>query len=452
MSAEKQRAEIRHVRERLDAWLEREHEVVSGRYIVRLFLLMAAAGRLKTSRPEIERRLAEGPDRDAFDRLVAEEAALQRSAGRPRSRLDAWLAEHDVGDLPLGRRYLRGLADSVPTLWDVVDVRAGRWIELRPRGTNKAVTRVDAASVPDAVGPGDRLLARVVEMPHGAELGTGLLTLPPGVALRRGATAPDLVEDAFGRWAAHRVGEASRGRGAGGGSSMGAGSERGRVLERVRKLYAMAQETEASPHEAEIALRRCQSLMAKFGISERDLETSAFGAAASPRRTVAMHVRYLGSAVAALHDVLFVTGGVDGVEFRGYELDADVARMTFEYLETAVERALTARRRGGDFPPGRSAAYDYRIGFAAEVCERVEAMVAGRERDERAASPTGTALTVRKREIVERECGAGLATERSRHRGVRDREAAAAGRTDGAEVSLDPQVGRGGAVPRLGRK
>ena len=228
------------------------------------------------------------------------------------------------------------------------------------------------------------------------------------------------------------------------------GPGRERLLERVRKLYAMAQETEASPREAEIALRRCQSLMARFGITESDLETSAFGTAASPRRTVAMHVRYFGSAVAALHDVLFVTGGLHGAEFRGYEIDVQVARLTLEYLEGAIERALAARRRAGGFPAGRSAAYDYRVAFASEVYARVDRIVAERRRAERAASATGTALTVLKREIVERECGRGLGTRTARHRDARDRGAAAAGRADGNAVSLDPQVDGAAPARRLG--
>ena len=52
--------------------------------------------------------------------------------------------------------------------------------------------------------------------------------------------------------------------------------ERQKLLERIRKLYAMAQEADSSPHEAEIALRRCQSLMQRFGVSEADLETPEF--------------------------------------------------------------------------------------------------------------------------------------------------------------------------------
>ncbi len=450
-SAATRRADIARIRERLDTWLESEPGSVGTAEARRFLLMLAPAARLGVPAGEVERRLAQTGDLDVVDRLVREESALRRSPRFPRSRLDVWLRDHDDHDLPHGTRYLQELAESDAALWDVVDVRAGEWAELRPRGTRQTVTRVGLSDTIGAIEPGDRLLARVVAMPHGAELGASvLLVLPPGVALLPGSSAPDLVEDVLGRWVAHRL-NGTRGGGTG---RPGAGSDatdRQRVLERVRKLYAMSQETEASPHEAEIALRRCQSLMAKFGISEADLETSAFGTAASPRRSVAMHARYLGSAVAALHDVLFVTGGLDGVEFRGYEIDVDVARMTFEYLENAVERALATRRRAGDFPAGRSAAYDYRIGFAAEVSRRVQAMVAERERAERAASPTGTALTVRKREIVDRECGQGLRTNRSTHRGVRDREAAAAGRADGARVSLDPQVRGGADAKRLGR-
>ena len=153
--------------------------------------------------------------------------------------------------------------------------------------------------------------------------------------------------------------------------------------------------------------------------------------------------------VSRLHDVLFVLNHDATPEFRGYEIDVHVATLTLDYLIDAVERALRARRRAGGFPPGRSASYDYRRGFAREVDERIEAIVAEREREERSASPTGTALTVRKREIVERECGRDLGTSYSRTRDTLHPDAAAAGREDGARVSLDRQVGGAAAVPAL---
>jgi hypothetical protein len=140
--------------------------------------------------------------------------------------------------------------------------------------------------------------------------------------------------------------------------------------------------------------------------------------------------------------VLYVSGGRESAHFRGYDLDVRVARLTLDYLSDAVERALTARRRAGDFPPGRMASYDYRLAFANEVSKRVATIVSERKAKEREASSTGTALTVRKLEIVRRECGKGLVSDTVHGRSAVNKTAASAGREDGSRVSLDPQVER----------
>ena len=141
-------------------------------------------------------------------------------------------------------------------------------------------------------------------------------------------------------------------------------AERDKLLERVAKLYRMSGETESSPHEAAIALRRCQALMTRFGITEADLQSSAFGAvpfkAAGAR--VPAHVLLLGQGVALLHDCLVVRGAT--LEFRGYAVDADVAALTFAYLSEAMERSLAVRKREGRVPAGRAPAHDYRVGYA----------------------------------------------------------------------------------------
>lgn len=222
--------------------------------------------------------------------------------------------------------------------------------------------------------------------------------------------------------------------------------DRAKLLDRIRKLFAMAQETEASPHEAEIALRRCQKLMERYGIQESDLHNSQF--TADTFRTgarIPMHIKWLALTVRALHDVLFVTGGPSGPEFRGYEIDVKVAKMTMEYLESATERSLTRRRKEGKFPPGRAAAYDYRVSFALEIYRRVSALVEERKAAE-TATQTGTSLTVKKMDIVQQECAQDLVSSKVRYKGVRTGAAADAGRLDGSRVSLDPQMAteRGG--------
>ena len=220
-----------------------------------------------------------------------------------------------------------------------------------------------------------------------------------------------------------------------------AGAERDKLLERVAKLYRMSGETESSPHEAAIALRRCQALMNRYGITEADLESSAFGATGfgAATKRVPTHVTFLGQAVALLHDCLVVRSA--GLEFRGYALDAEVARLTYDYLVDAMERSLAARKRDGSVAGGRAAAFDYRVGYAIAVLERCREIDRERRQAEAGGTGDGRALVVRKREIVEQECGRDLARGRTRQVRVRMGDAHEAGADDGREVSLNSRIG-----------
>jgi len=228
--------------------------------------------------------------------------------------------------------------------------------------------------------------------------------------------------------------------------------DREKLLSRIRKLYAMSRENESSPHEAEIAMRRCQSLMARFGISETDLETSEFGASkiAKAFRSVPNYVSVLGSAVALLHDCICVKS--DTIEFRGFSIDAEVATMTYEYLTQTMERSLKERKKAGSVSPGRTASFDYRVGFALAVLTRARLIDTERRAEEErlrmqtkgsdAENPTiqGNSLIVRKREIVHQSCMSGVVVGRTRRVRYRNGEAHSAGSSDGARVSLDTQL------------
>jgi len=224
--------------------------------------------------------------------------------------------------------------------------------------------------------------------------------------------------------------------------------ERDKVIDRVRKLYAMSQEAESSPHEAEIALRRCQSLMAKFGVTISELETSEYGSSTIGRsfRKVPSYVTLLSSAVALLHDCICVDSGE--IEFRGFSLDAEVATLTYEYLTKSMERSLQQRKKAGDVKPGRSASFDYRVGFGISVLnrcrqihkERLEAEQA-EQQAARNDSTYGSSLVVLKRELVEENCTYDIQGSRKRTVRFRNGSAHSAGALDGSDVSLDNQVG-----------
>ena len=191
-----------------------------------------------------------------------------------------------------------------------VDVR-----RVRGAGGVGGVRTVHELAGSEALSPGDHVLAEVLPVPSGRIFAAGLLPIEAGrVAGLAGLRGEALLRDGVTAWAVPMfrqagavlglpLDESPPGRAAGAAgpdaphpsdanaNDANAGNARAdaaspardadpasreRLLERIRKLYAMAQQTEASPHEAEIALRRCQSLTARFGITEDDLETSDF--------------------------------------------------------------------------------------------------------------------------------------------------------------------------------
>jgi len=224
--------------------------------------------------------------------------------------------------------------------------------------------------------------------------------------------------------------------------------DRQKLLDRIRRLYAMAQEADSSPHEAEIALRRCRSLMERFGVSESDLETPEFSSSKVGKgyRATPSYVSVLGASVGLLHDCLCVDSGT--LEFRGFSVDADVAPLTYHYLFDAMERSLKQRKAAGDVAPGRSASFDYRVGYAISVMRRCQAIdeerkagrmeVSGDESSETIA--VDHALVVKKLELVREACSGDLSRSRPRKVRYRDGEAHRAGTADGDEVSLDQQL------------
>jgi len=224
--------------------------------------------------------------------------------------------------------------------------------------------------------------------------------------------------------------------------------DRKKVISRVRKLYAMSQEAQSSPNEAEIALRRCQSLMSKFGVTVSELETSEYGSSTIGRsfRNVPSYVTLLSSAVALLHDCICVDSGE--IEFRGFSIDAEVATLTYQYLSRSMERSLQHRKKTGDVKPGRSASFDYRVGFGISVLNRCRVIHNERIEAEQAArgsasndSTYGSSLVVLKRELVEENCTNDIQGSRKRTVRFRSGSAHTAGASDGTEVSLDSQVG-----------
>ena len=223
--------------------------------------------------------------------------------------------------------------------------------------------------------------------------------------------------------------------------------DREKVIDRVRKLYAMSQASDSSPNEADIALRRCQSLMEKFGVTLSELDTSEYRSSSIGRRfhNVPGYVTLISSAVALLHDCICVDSGE--IEFRGFSIDAEVATLTYGYLTSAMERSLQLRKKEGAVPPGRSASFDYRVGYGVAVLNRCKAIhqerLAAEEHarnDAISGSTGGSSLVVLKRSLVEENCTDDIQGSRKRKVRFRSGTAHTAGESDGRDVSLDTQL------------
>ena len=215
-----------------------------------------------------------------------------------------------------------------------------------------------------------------------------------------------------------------------------------KLLKRIRNLYAMSKEHESSPHEAITALRRCQSLMSKFGITEKDLETSEFSVAEGYqfKKQLPRYVSVLASAVGKLHDCLVVRDNSNGrVEFRGYTVDSEIAPMTLEYLLAVMDRNLRSAKKIGAVSTGRSASQDYRVGFAIEVFQRCTQIDDARRATELEDAGDGASLVVRKMALVN-EHYALAGVRRASKVKWRASSDTAAGREDGSKVSLNQQV------------
>lgn len=216
-----------------------------------------------------------------------------------------------------------------------------------------------------------------------------------------------------------------------------------KLLDRIRKLYAMSKQTEASPRESVIALARCDSLMKKYGVTEADLETSDFSTteAHSIMRKMPKHVGILGAAVGVFHDCTVIRDYEKStLVFQGFTVDAEIAPITLQYLLDSLERSLSVAKRDGTVEAGRSPAHDYRVGFAAEIYTRCKEIdKARRVNEDDAGTSTGTSLVVRKMALVKEHFYDPQIGKAPKIK-IRQSEALQEGRKAGSKVSLNTQV------------
>lgn len=233
-----------------------------------------------------------------------------------------------------------------------------------------------------------------------------------------------------------------------------------KILDRIRKLLAMAEDS-SSPHEAAIAATRATKLMQKHNLDSAavrvkqgvtDADTATQEADLGFGRIPAWYSILL-IPVAELHDchVRYTRRqgkGPNPVEtvavFLGVDSDAQVCGYVFDFLCQQMD-ALSRRYKKENPWASRADTNDYRIGAAQGIVTVVKEMIREKQVAEQQAA-SGTELMIVKRDIVKRVFNVNYG---KRTRKTRNSSHMAQGYQDGQNVKIRPGVG-GSSQRRLG--
>jgi hypothetical protein len=222
-----------------------------------------------------------------------------------------------------------------------------------------------------------------------------------------------------------------------------------KVKERISKLLAMAKDS-SSPHEAAIAAKRARALMDKYQIEESNIEAATandFGTATTERifKRRSHWIEDLAVNVAKYNDVhvnsvRVVNGTI--YAFKGFQVDADMALSTFNYLVCEVEQLCQSylNREWINFGKGDAVRLgnSFRLGAAKAIRENLKDWM--KERMEIFMS-SGTSLVVAKVELVEEKFGKfNVKKVRWKEQDAEELAASASGYAAGKQIKLNKQL------------
>jgi len=185
-----------------------------------------------------------------------------------------------------------------------------------------------------------------------------------------------------------------------------------KLLDRVRKLLAKAEDESCTPPEAQALTAKAAELMAKYGIDrallaavrpETDAPGSRFVEIDNPWGRVKAHLLCgLGSALRCQCIMITTRGGLR-IHVFGYESDIERTDLLYTSVLIQMWHGLAAARVPDRASP-RSWRRSWLLGFAAAVTGRVRAAEqAARAQADRAAppgEPSRTALVLADRSLV----------------------------------------------------
>lgn len=246
-----------------------------------------------------------------------------------------------------------------------------------------------------------------------------------------------------------------------------------KIMDRIRKLLAIAEDSRANPNEAAAAAHQAQTLMQKFQIDNADIllskaqkaEDQEFGTvdvAAKMKRNVdnghkaqrlPNWASWIAVRVAQLNDcnVIIAYNPDHGAvaRFQGFAADAQVAGWMYDYLLNCLIGDLRAWQRAEFRSKADSTAY--RVGYAKALCSKLREMDTARKADMQQHGASAGALVVAKSNAVAAHFGAAkYGTSKSTAGQSGSADAYYAGRDAGRKVDVGRR-GLGNAGGSTGR-
>lgn len=223
-----------------------------------------------------------------------------------------------------------------------------------------------------------------------------------------------------------------------------------RILERIRKLLAMANDERGNDHERETALRQAHAMLTKHGLDMMDVaEHEREKVDPRGKHTVEgwsmVWSRHIHNAIGRLFMCKYFYGKkINGTKQEHHFVGRESNALTAMYMSTyVVDNILKEGRRqfGHNLAPGTR---EFALGCAQRLSQRVSEMLAAKV--EQTASD-GRSLTlldmVADEERANAEFVAGWRFKRgSRGRAVAKTDAYAAGYEHGGKINLNVQVAR----------
>ena len=243
--------------------------------------------------------------------------------------------------------------------------------------------------------------------------------------------------------------------------------EHAKVIDKVRKLLALAQNAGAAPNEAATAARQAQALMKKHNLEQSDVifkelkdrsnmemqwvRATTRKNAPRPNADTPLWAQFIAIPCADLFDcqvnmrrVQLRQGSCSVVTFYGYKTDVQICAWTYEYLIDCVRRlgrdfeeAAERLARAGHANSNRESLDAFRTGCAQKIAARLRQLLEQKRQEERGNS-TSTALVVSKQAAVNEAFPEQCFGREDAGKYTKSAVAMMAGRIAGSKVNLNP--------------